>query len=221
MSKKISTKQKICEQAKRLFEEKGYYQVSLREIAEASGTTIGNLTYHFRQKEDLLAAIQVELHAEFQNEFFPYDNNEKMLLALIHSFEKSQSNKEQNQFYFKYVNDFARDSKSISENNEVFRKKLYKYYFGMFLKLQESDIFRSDISQEQMQTLAYIIVFSNTLWTQDGSPFYDEQLPEMNFADAMKNLLFPYLTEKGTQIYELILNQKGKEKSENPENPES
>lgn len=202
MSKKGSTKQKICEQAKKLFAEKGYDQVSLREIAEASGTTIGNLTYHFPQKEDLIAAIQEELHGEFQDEFFPDDSSHGALSGLLGSFEKSQLNKEQNQFYFKYVNDFARDSKSMADNNESFRKRLYDYYCERFQELIEEGIFRSDISEKQYQTLAYVIVFSNTLWTQEGTPYYDKQLPTMNFAEAMKHLLYPYLTKKGQQTAE-------------------
>ena len=52
-----SSKQLIQDTAVRLFNERGYDKVSLRDIAREAGVAIGSLTYHFRRKEDLLAAI--------------------------------------------------------------------------------------------------------------------------------------------------------------------
>jgi AcrR family transcriptional regulator len=70
MARPPKARNNICEQAQRLFNGRGYNQVSLREIAEAAGTTIGNLTHYFPQKSDIVAAIQENLHSEFENEFF-------------------------------------------------------------------------------------------------------------------------------------------------------
>ncbi|MCD7809472.1 MAG: TetR/AcrR family transcriptional regulator, partial [Erysipelotrichaceae bacterium] len=62
----MSKKELIQETALKLFNEKGYNNVSLREIAKEANTTIGNLTYHFPQKEDLLIHIVDELHKKFR-----------------------------------------------------------------------------------------------------------------------------------------------------------
>jgi AcrR family transcriptional regulator len=47
----------ILSAAERLFVEKGYYAVSMREIADAVGMTKAALYYHFRDKEQLFVAI--------------------------------------------------------------------------------------------------------------------------------------------------------------------
>ena len=47
-------RERICDCAKRLFEREGYEQVSMRQIAAEAGIAVGNLTYYFSKKEDLL-----------------------------------------------------------------------------------------------------------------------------------------------------------------------
>jgi AcrR family transcriptional regulator len=51
------TKQVILDTATRLFAEHGYDATSLRQIADAVGTTKAALYYHFPAKEDLLLAL--------------------------------------------------------------------------------------------------------------------------------------------------------------------
>ena len=63
---RINRKEAICDAAAQLFNEKGYDQVSMREIAKQAGTTIGNLTYYFPKKEDIVIQIVSELHEDFQ-----------------------------------------------------------------------------------------------------------------------------------------------------------
>lgn len=51
------TKNRILACARKLFQERGYNDVSMRDIADAAGIQIGNLTYHYRRKEQLLEAL--------------------------------------------------------------------------------------------------------------------------------------------------------------------
>lgn len=71
-----SSRQRIIQQANRLFYTKGYNQTSFADIATAVGITKGNLHYHFRSKDELLEVIldyRVELITEqlvqWDNEF--------------------------------------------------------------------------------------------------------------------------------------------------------
>jgi AcrR family transcriptional regulator len=51
------TRDRIIEQATRLFVSRGYHAMSMREIAEAVGVTKAALYYHFSDKEDLFLAV--------------------------------------------------------------------------------------------------------------------------------------------------------------------
>jgi TetR/AcrR family transcriptional regulator, cholesterol catabolism regulator len=53
----MGTKEKIIQEAARLFGERGYDAVSVREIVRAAGANLGAITYHFGGKEDLLAEV--------------------------------------------------------------------------------------------------------------------------------------------------------------------
>ena len=48
------TKNKIARTSELLFNAHGYNNVTMRQIADACGISVGNLTYHYPKKEDLL-----------------------------------------------------------------------------------------------------------------------------------------------------------------------
>lgn len=47
-------KETIARESRELFNKYGYQKVTMREIANACGISVGNLTYHYPHKEDLL-----------------------------------------------------------------------------------------------------------------------------------------------------------------------
>ena len=53
----MSTRETILLCARELFMERGYNNVSLRDVAYAAGIRVGNLTYHFPRKELLVEAL--------------------------------------------------------------------------------------------------------------------------------------------------------------------
>ncbi|HNW87213.1 MAG TPA: helix-turn-helix domain-containing protein [Candidatus Limiplasma sp.] len=73
-SKGIQTKQNILDVSRRLFYERGYDKVTLREIAAASDTNLGLLNYYFQGKGDLGITIYFEVRKKLDialKQFFP------------------------------------------------------------------------------------------------------------------------------------------------------
>jgi AcrR family transcriptional regulator len=56
-----TTRQRILEESRHLFNRRGYGDTTLAEIAAAVGIAEGNLWYHFRTKGALVAALEEEL----------------------------------------------------------------------------------------------------------------------------------------------------------------
>lgn len=52
-----STRDDILEAAKLLFTKRGYNAVSVKDIADYVGISKGNLTYHFKKKEQIMEAL--------------------------------------------------------------------------------------------------------------------------------------------------------------------
>ncbi|MDG6110443.1 TetR/AcrR family transcriptional regulator [Dactylosporangium aurantiacum] len=57
MDKRAATRARIVAAADRLFYEQGFEHTSFTAIAEAVGISRGNFYYHFRTKDDILAAV--------------------------------------------------------------------------------------------------------------------------------------------------------------------
>ncbi len=53
----VGLRERILDEATRLFISRGYHGISMREIAEAVGVSKAGLYYHFKDKEDLFLAI--------------------------------------------------------------------------------------------------------------------------------------------------------------------
>ena len=54
MSMVENIKEIIAEASRELFNSEGYQKVTMRQIADRCGISVGNLTYHYPRKEDLL-----------------------------------------------------------------------------------------------------------------------------------------------------------------------
>ncbi|WP_459200896.1 TetR/AcrR family transcriptional regulator [Methanococcus sp. CF] len=73
----MSTKEKILQNATKLFLTKGYNQTSLNEIAKKSGITKGGIYHHFKDKDELF----VEMAEYFKSRMF----------SVLHRMESEES----------------------------------------------------------------------------------------------------------------------------------
>ena len=104
-------RERICDCAKRLFEREGYEQVSMRQIAAEAGIAVGNLTYYFSKKEDLLKERLNDIQETFSESiqlfeidlergeisgkpFWEYENRTllELLLRFLKAVEQFQKN---------------------------------------------------------------------------------------------------------------------------------
>jgi AcrR family transcriptional regulator len=58
------TKRRILDTARALFNEHGLHRIGVRDIARELDMSPGNLAYHYRTKDDLVAALVLELHGQ-------------------------------------------------------------------------------------------------------------------------------------------------------------
>jgi len=63
------TVERILEGASCVLNDYGYAEFTVRRVAEVVGMTVGNLTYHFPSKRELLRALIAKLLADYTNRF--------------------------------------------------------------------------------------------------------------------------------------------------------
>lgn len=185
----------IYESAKELFVQEGYKNVSLRDIAEAAGTTIGNLTYHFPKKEDLLLRIQKELYEEFFSVFDSDITQENALNVLLDSFREIQEIREKNRFYYEYIVNIHEEFFSMKEELLKFRKRLTNFYQNIFRTLVETGSMRADLSTANYDHLVTTISYLTYTWYQVTTPYYDD-MENLSLSETLTSLIQPYLTGK-------------------------
>lgn len=205
----MKKKELIRKTAIRLFNEKGYTNVSLREIAKESHTTIGNLTYHYPQKEDLLISIVSDLHAEFLINHPTNIHRAELLSHLLNSFLIAEHNQKENPFYYQNIYALSLDSEQIAQRNKQFQKELFDYYVFIFQTLISDGVIKKETSELAVESLVSTIIAMNAAWMQNNSPYTNEALPSLRLSVVLSELVHPFLTSEYTKEFSLLCVEKG------------
>ena len=107
---KKDVKTDILETARKLFNEQGYNGVSMRDIAGALGISVGNLTYYFKRKEDLLEAVALR-----QLEGYQKKAPAASLAELDGHFRRKLAFQKGNAYYFRHYTQLAQISPKVYE----------------------------------------------------------------------------------------------------------
>lgn len=182
------TRKEILEIARRLFNERGYNNVSTRDIANALDISKGNLTYYFKRKEEIIEAILAE------NPSTRMQKAPGSLLELNTFFEDIQKTVKQNAFYFWHHAQLAQISKSIEEKqNEAFAENRAMLEQALNT-LHHDGLLNSQQYQGEYSHLVDTLLLASIYWVpfsklkKDSGDLYTQQA---------WSIVFPYLTEQG------------------------
>ena len=190
-----TTKELICSTARALFNERGYRAVSMRNIADALGISVGNLTYHYPHTEMLMAAI---MDAELGTMPAPPEPGlpglNRLLERMLESFFETP-------FYF---NDPAlyssvpclqtRHAASVEALSAVLRDTISG--------CTELGLFVPELSGTLLEQVTCLLMLSHTGWAQHNATWPSSHfIPVDEMMKAQWAVLFPYLTPAGRAEY--------------------
>ena len=189
-----NTRALICDTATKMFNEKGYHAVSLRDIAKEAGTTIGNLTYHFKKKEDLVAAMVSELQDDFSLYFSTGLTGKDLLLDILNSFKKAEENRKRYSFYYNNLNELAAVSENLMRKNQMFQKKLYDYYLLSLRVLQGEGLVKETVDKVSLHLLACTLVNISGSWGTLASPYSNTLINTRSYSETCCDMLSVFLS---------------------------
>ncbi len=202
MTERVTTRERILEAARRLFNEKGYAATTVVEIAASVGISQGNLTYHFPTKRDLVTELQKrfshsvgEQRARRQKGPVTDDYVELLLFAM-----RSVS---QNRFLLFDRAQFARDSDE-SGPDAVIAADLEALH-ELLIRAKKEGLFRRDI-QVDLQVLARTLWIVSRYWMDHLREF--EGVKQPKWGDLQRGfqhhfaVLLPYLTSNARRDLE-------------------
>lgn len=191
-------KQEILQVSKALFNERGYNEVSTQDIAGAMGISKGNLSYHFKRKEDILEAVVEEMHSHYVRPEPPCTLEE--LGAL---FCRVQRVARENAFYFWDYTQLAQTSGRIRE----IQSAVIQDHFALFseaLRLLHGDgSLRAEEYPGQYGQIVRAMMLVCTYWTPH-SRLAQGVLEQVDFLDCIWGIVYPLLTERGKLQYRAI-----------------
>ena len=204
-----SSKQLIQETAVRLFNERGYDQVSLRDIAREAGVAIGSLTYHFRRKEDLLDAILADLHGGFEATLDRTLRGDALLANLVDLFRANETNQTHYPFYFEDVTQVAQCSERVAEDARRFESDLYEYYRWCLDVLAEDGLLRQGYSPARLDALAYALVTMQAFWVMGAGPYANGIGPKPGVSTALSAILSACICDDAMSAFERLCAERG------------
>lgn len=187
-----NTRQAILNVSKQLFSERGYNGVSMRDIAEALGISKGNLTYHFKKKEDIVDALLLE-----SPNARPYELLENFR-QLDDFFLDIETVVRENAFYFWHHAQLAQVSPKVrtlqndafNENSRILSDAIRKF-------TQEGLIAAESYPGEHRRMVDTLIALS-VYWI----PFCDlKGTGNKEFRVQAWSTLYPLLTSKGKKAF--------------------
>lgn len=201
----MKTNEKIRNQALILFNDKGVDQVSSLEISQALKISYGNLTYHYKKKDDIVLALYSQMQQElntainrlvqciFEETFYLRLVNEIFEIIWDYRFIYLNINSLMNQFEF-----IAESEKSYSATRIKILNRAKKYLIQEgYLKPEANNNYESLIQNLNM------ILYG---WITDAKLFYegDEAKKIEVYVSLFYNVALTHITEKGRKRYQQI-----------------
>lgn len=132
----MNTREKILQASIDIFNQKGIATVTLRDIADHVGISIGNLAYHFKNKDFIIAEVFKAMEAERQQrlsevQMIPsFENADRQTLAILHISHKYR-------FFYLHTLDILRSYPEIAklhrkqvESNIEYLRAILAYSVG-------------------------------------------------------------------------------------------
>jgi AcrR family transcriptional regulator len=202
----LNTKQRIINASIRLFNEKGLANVRLQQIADEIGISVGNLAYHYRNKEAIIEAINEDLDDE-ANEILSCYRMYPNLIDFDFQLSKYFSFIRKYPFYFLDILEFEHHYPEIRSKRQVHISKM----INQIRKRFDYNIKRGIIKEESRDGTYDSI--STAIWTLIA--FWVPQkivhgtkadLQETEFKNMIWNQFYAHFTERGqTEFEQLIL----------------
>ena len=198
-----TTRNKITEGALMLFNGQGLQNVTLQQIANEASISVGNLAYHFHDKEQILKKIGNLISADMDKilrlwknlpGLLDFDNQLTRFYHLLDTYS----------FYFLDILEIKRLYPYIHDIQQ-------EHIANFILQLQqwfESNMKRElilELKSQQTRKIAEMIWFTSSFWMTKKKILEKEEFFEGAFKDMIWQQIRPFMTDQGINEFEIIV----------------
>lgn len=194
-----NTKRLILDTALSLFNEQGLAQVSLRTIADTMRISPGNLTYHFKKREDIVEALYHEFVDEVESRFKQTNLSEIKLSLIFDMISMLTETRLKYRFLMRDFTTLIAENPSIKKHYVAVIKKRKAQSLQIFDSLVKQKIIRpTELENEYAHLYERIQILGNfwiTSALMQGNKLTNATV-ERNF-EMVVQIIYPYVTSKG------------------------
>lgn len=200
----MKTKKRILEAALQLFNAEGIGNVSMRRIAEAAGIQIGNLTYHYKNRdtlvESLLKQLMEELDEEIQRTQRAKVNLNTLWNALLNVYQI------QNRYRFlmlDLLHMFRQYPQLLQQFRENFELRREEFALALFFMQANGTLQEEQKPGYYQQYLLPQLYCLSDFWLSEAELLYSgrEEDKALHYARITFSLLLPHLSKEGKECY--------------------
>ena len=190
----MNTKEKIIATAITIFNKKGYSAVNLKELAQVLGISRGNLTYHFKNKEDLLTTIVKEMWEKMAKEKektlqVPSFENMHNQTQLYHKFQK--------EYAFIFLDPHVQNHPMVKDQFKAMIEKTITDFHTMIAMGIQIGTVKEETIPGTYQSLALSVWMVSFYWLSQQTTL-DKVNDNADYGESIIwGLILPHLTEKG------------------------
>mgnify|MGYP000505593861 CR=1 FL=1 len=201
------TKEKILTAARVLFNEQGVAKISQRSISDHLAISPGNLTYHFKKRDDIIEALYFDLVEEMNESFSKVEAKEpslEMLMTLTHSIHK---NLFENRFFMIDFVQILRSNTKIKKHYVQLSKMRKGQIGGVIEVLIRNGIMRKAELPAEYEHLHRRMQLFGDFWIASIGTTGDEVMLKDTevYAEMFMQSIYPYLTNKGKEDFRKVM----------------
>jgi len=188
----MDTKEKIIRTATKTFNEKGYSAVNLKELAQVIGISRGNLTYHFKNKNELLEAIVKEMWEKLVIEKektlqVPSFENMHNQTRLYHAFQK--------EYAFVFLDTHVQNHPIVKDQFKAMIESTIEDFHKMIAMGIQIGTVKEEVIPGTYRSLALSVWMVSFYWLSQQTT--REKTNAEDGESVIWGLILPHLTEKG------------------------
>jgi len=203
-----STKKKILDASRLLFNQKSFSSVTIRMIAKSLKMSSGNLNYHFKKREEILESLYFEMSSEFEQRLLDFPEMEFSMNQLKVEIKLTMRRMIDYQFFWTDLYNIINFNENIKTHfHEVYNAR-YQNFMLLFEELRKNKIIKASIFKWEFQNLSEQMILNNNTWLYSIALYggrINESIIEKK-ANTMISILYPYLTIKGKKEFHEIIN---------------
>lgn len=180
----------IKETAYTLFNERGYRDVSMRNIADAISISVGNLTYHYKKKEDLIETVVLDQLAAYQKPAAP-----KNITELNQFFMQVLETRQSNRLCYLYYDQLQELCPKVADRQLGVLTGLFNTIKSAFRLLQEQGLLKREAFTNQYDVIIQALI-TICIYELPEPLYFGETVIQQKLM-SLWSIVFSFLTEEG------------------------